>query len=92
MASSDSEPPRQLPSVPPPQDLYQTSDIRFVMIELGKVGVKVDRLIQDVEGHGAKIDAVRHQISFVKGAVWVLGALVTIAMVVITVYLRMVQH
>jgi hypothetical protein len=43
VASSDSGPPRELASVPPPQDLYQTSDIRFVMIELGKVGVCVRR-------------------------------------------------
>jgi hypothetical protein len=92
VASSDSESPRQLPSVPPPQDLYQTSDIRFVMIELGKVGVKVDRLIQDVEGQGAKIDAVRHQISFVRGALWVFGALIAIATAAITLYLKTGQH
>jgi hypothetical protein len=86
-----SGPPEQLASVPPPQDLYATSDIRFVMIELGKVGVKVDRLIQDVEGHGTKIDAVRHQISFVKGALWVIGALVAMLVALITLYLRLAR-
>jgi len=55
-----SGPPEQLANVPPPPDLYATSDIRFVMIELGKVSTKVDRLIQDVEGQGTKIDAVQH--------------------------------
>jgi hypothetical protein len=51
----DSGPPRQFPSVPP-QDLYPTSDIRFVMVELGKVGAKLDRLIEDVGKHSQKID------------------------------------
>lgn len=87
-----SEPPGQLPSVPPPQDLYATSDIRFVMIELGKVSVKVDRLIHDVDKQGTKIDAVQHQISFVKGALWVVGGLIAIAATVITLYLRSVAH
>jgi hypothetical protein len=61
--------------------LYPTSDIRFVMVELGKLGTKVDRLISDVEAQGtkidaqsAKIDAVCHQISFAKGALSVFGA------------------
>lgn len=87
-----SGPPGQLPNVPPPPDLYPTSDIRFVMIELGKVSVKVDRLIQDVEGQGAKIDAVRHQISFVRGALWVIGGVIAIAVAVITIYLRPALH
>jgi uncharacterized protein YoxC len=91
-ATGPSGPPGQLPNVSPPQDLYATSDIRFVMIELGKLSVKVDRLIQDVEGQGAKIDAVRHQISFVKGALWVIGGVIAIAVAVITVYLRSVLH
>jgi len=52
---SDSEVPRQFPNVTPPQDLHPTSDIRFVMVELGKVGTKLDRLIEDVDKHGDKI-------------------------------------
>jgi hypothetical protein len=51
-----------------------------VVMELQKlvaeVGAKTDRLIKDVEEHGDKIDAVRHQISFVRGALWVIGFLV----------------
>lgn len=88
----ESEPPRQFANVPAPQDLYPTSDIRFVMVELGKLGTKVDRLIQDVDRHGTKIDAVSHQISFVKGALWVIGSLVAIAIVSIPIYLRMATH
>jgi hypothetical protein len=85
----DSEPPRQFANVPTPQDLYPTSDIRFVMVELGKLGTKVDRLIQDVDRQGTKIDAVWHQISFVKGALWVLGGLFAIATVAVPIYFRM---
>jgi hypothetical protein len=62
------------------------------MIELGKVSVKVDRLIHDVDKQGTKIDAVQHQISFVKGALWVVGGLIAIAATVITLYLRSVAH
>jgi hypothetical protein len=75
-SESDSEPPRQFASVPPPQDLYQTSDIRFVMHEVGKLVAKVDRLIEDVGKHGDKIDGLRHQVTFVKGALWVIGFLI----------------
>ena len=60
----------------PPPDLYATSDIRFVMLKIGELMTKVDTLISDVEKHGDKIDQVRHQISFVKGALWVLGGVV----------------
>lgn len=56
-----------------PQDLYPTSDIRFVIHEVGKLTAKVDRLIEDVGKHSEKIDAVRHQVSFVKGAMWIIG-------------------
>lgn len=56
-----------------PRDLHPTSDIRFVMRDLGELTAKVDRLIADVAGHGTKIDEMRHQVSFVRGAIWVAG-------------------
>jgi hypothetical protein len=50
--------------------------------ELGAIGAKLDRVISDVEDHGAKIDDVRekiddlrHKVSFVRGGIWVLGGL-----------------
>jgi hypothetical protein len=92
MPDQESGPPRQFANVPTPQDLYATSDIRFVMLELGKLGTKVDRLISDVEAQSTKIDAVRHQISFVKGALWTVGAFVAIGMTVATIYLRTIVH
>jgi len=61
-----------------PTDLYDTTDIRFVMREVAKLSTQVDRLIQDVGKHGEKLDDVRHQISFVKGAVSVIGGLIVI--------------
>src|ERR1700733_932369 len=48
----------------PPRDLYPTSDIRFVLVEIGKLSASVDRLIDDVSAQGTKVDAIRHQVSF----------------------------
>jgi hypothetical protein len=43
------------------------------MLRIGELSSKVDRLIDDVAEQGTKIDSVNHQISFVKGALWVIG-------------------
>ena len=50
-----------------PRDLHPTSDIRFVMIELAKLSTLVDRLIKDVGNQEEKIDALRHQATYIKG-------------------------
>jgi hypothetical protein len=57
----------------PPRDLHPVADIRFVMNEMGKLTAKVDRLIADVEKHGDKVDALREQMSYFKGAFWIAG-------------------
>jgi len=61
----------------PPRDLHATSDIRFVMVEVAKLCTLVERLIKDVEGQDSKIDALRHQATYIKGglavAIVVLG-------------------
>jgi hypothetical protein len=53
------------------------------MIEIGKLTASVDRLVDDVKSHGAKIDDLRHQASFVKGAIYIgvlfIGAFIAIA-------------
>ncbi len=41
------------------------------MREVGRLTANVDRLIADVKSQGVKLDDVRHNISFLKGAVWV---------------------
>lgn len=67
-----------------PRDLYATSDIRFVMLSIGELMTKVDALLTAVEKQGDKIDALEHKVSFVKGAMWVMGgvlALISIAVV-----------
>jgi hypothetical protein len=52
------------------------------------LATKVDRLIEDVAKQGGKLDAVQHQISFVRGAMWVIGGLLGIALATVAVYVR----
>ena len=79
---------------PPPQMLDHSFTLQAVM-ELQKsvaeLATKTDRLIKDVEGQGAKMDAVRHQITFVRGAVWVFGGLLALASIVMAA-LRLIPH
>ncbi len=70
----------------PPRDLYPISDIRFVLVEIGRLGTKVDRLIDDVKSHNDKIDAVRHQVSFVKGALWVIAGVLAFVVFMVSAY------
>ncbi|MEO8925900.1 MAG: hypothetical protein ABI306_01940 [Caulobacteraceae bacterium] len=73
--SAQNAPPIEFPQATP-RELYSTSDIRFVMLELGKLTSQVGRLIEDVRGHGEKVDALRHQVTFVRGALWVIAGVV----------------
>lgn len=59
---------------------------------VGGLCKEVERMSVDIRSHGDKIDVVRQQISFVKGAVWVIGGLVTFAIVGAGVYLRLMTH
>ncbi|WP_158935077.1 hypothetical protein [Burkholderia sp. S171] len=78
------ETPKEFAEIPPPRDLYATSDIRFVMLEIGKLTASVDRLISDVKSHGEKIDQVRHQVTFVKGALYALAPIVALISYLLT--------
>lgn len=73
-----SEVPRQFPSVPPPVDLYPTSDIRFVLIELGKIGTKIDGLSDKIEKQTTKVEVLERTVDRVKTggyvAIAILGA------------------
>ncbi|HTT80936.1 MAG TPA: hypothetical protein VMF86_14770 [Stellaceae bacterium] len=53
------------------------------------LATKVDRLISDVSRQGEKIDAVQHQISFVRGAVWVIGGLIAVGLAAAAIYVRL---
>lgn len=59
-------PPADYASVPP-RDLHPTSDIRFVITEVAKLTTLVERLISDVKEQGEKLDALRHQATYIKG-------------------------
>jgi len=50
-----SAPPTDFAQVPP-RDLHPVADIRFVMIELGKLTANVDRLIEDMKAHGEGLE------------------------------------
>jgi hypothetical protein len=56
---------------------------------VASLATKVDRLIEDVGKQGDKIDTVQHQISFVRGAVWVIGGLLAIALAAAAIYVRL---
>lgn len=77
-------------SGPPPQDLYPTSDIRFVLVEIGKLSTKVDRLITDVDKLDNKLGKVRDTLTFVRGVLWVVGGLTFLALTVAGVTARFI--
>ena len=86
--SSDESGPPPEASGAPFKELYPVADIRFVLVEIGKLTTQVQRLITDTSKHGDKIDEVRHQISFVKGALWVIGGLLVIFGAISVWYLK----
>jgi hypothetical protein len=59
---------------------------------LGGLCEKVDGMSANLKSQGDKIDVVRQQISFVRGALWVIGTLVTIAIVGAGAYLKYISH
>lgn len=65
-AGSD-QPPEEFAQATP-RDLHPTSDIRFVMVETAKLSTLVERLISDVGTQESKIDNLRHQATYIKGA------------------------
>ena len=90
---SQSGPPRDFPSVPPP--VPSGGEDRFTVqlrIELkgavAELSAKTDRLVRDMEAQSSKLDGVRQQIAFVRGAVWVIGALVMFLIAAVGLYLR----
>lgn len=48
------------------------------MLKIGELMTKVDTLIGKVDKQGDKIDALEHKVSFVKGAMWVMGGVLAI--------------
>jgi hypothetical protein len=97
---------RDKPTVPTERDFAVTTPQTTPMLDhsftlqaimelqksVSELATKTERLIKDVEGQGSKVEDVRHQISFVKGALWVVGTLIVFAMAAIGVYLRFLSH
>ena len=83
-----------MPSVPPPGQTpmldhsFTLQAIMELQKTIGDLSAKTDRLITDVAGHGTKIERIGHQISFVKGALWVIGALIVLTSTAIGLYLK----
>ena len=50
-------------------------DTRYILTEIGKLSVKVDRLVDGMASTSSKVDGLRGQVAFVKGAAWVIGVL-----------------
>jgi hypothetical protein len=91
---SDQGAPGELPQGSP-RDLHPTSDIRFVITEVAKLTERIDNLIDrvgDLKSDGKetrdRLFSIEKSISFVKGAVWVLGGFFALSLVVIGVLLR----
>ena len=70
--------PQQFAEVPPPRDLYATSDIRFVMTEVGKLTANVDHLISNVGKLSDKLTALNTSVDRFKTSIWVVAACLAI--------------
>ena len=67
-----SETPTEFPSVPP-RDLYPTSDIRFVMVEVGKLTEAVNTLKETLKETKTTVDWLKYIIALATGAIIVIG-------------------
>jgi hypothetical protein len=71
-------------SVPPaapnthPRDLFNMTDIRVVMVEIGKLSANVDTLIKTVDKHGDKLEAIATKEAWTRGVIAAVGAVLTI--------------
>ncbi len=77
-SEGESGPPPESAMGAPVRDLHPTMDARFVLVEIGKLTSKVDRLIDDVATLTRNVSELRGHVAFVKGAFWVVGGLVVV--------------
>ena len=82
------------PAVTTPENLYPTSDIRFVMQaigtmhhSIGELTANVNRLIADGKSQGDKLDTLRHQATYIKGALAASVVLIGVFVAVSTFFL-----
>jgi hypothetical protein len=77
-----STPPEQIANVPPPIQMMDMSSVLLQSImemqkSVSEVGTKTNRLVLDVAKLNEKVDTIRNQVSFVRGASWIIGILLT---------------
>ena len=78
-------PPGQTPMLDHSFTLQAIMELQRTLAELG---AKTERLIKDVESQNGKLDAVRHQVTYAKGALVILAAILGIGITVATAYVR----
>jgi len=70
----------QIPAQEAPRDLYPTADLRFVLLEIGKLGSRLEVLAADFGRLDRRLGGAhpdpRHTLAFVRGAVWALGCFI----------------
>ena len=59
-------------------------DMQFVLLEIGKLSSNVERLITDVNAVGDKVDNLRHQVTFVRGMLYVLSGVMAVGVYLLT--------
>lgn len=59
-------------------------DMQFVLLEIGKLSSNVERLLVDVKSMGDKVDSLRHQVTFVRGILYVLSGVMATGVYLLT--------
>ncbi len=80
-----SAPPERIANVPAPAPLMDMNSIFLQSImetqkAVAELGAKTDRLIADVGKQSEKIEGIRGQINFFKGAAWIIGGILAAAL------------
>lgn len=57
------------------------------MLEIGKLTTMVQGLKTTADKHGDKLDDLSHKVAFVKGAMWVIGGVITVGLLILGWYL-----
>jgi hypothetical protein len=84
----NNKPPQSLASVPPHISTpmldhgFTLQTVMELQKSVGALGAKTDRLIMDVQDHGNTLKDVNGKMSFVRGAMRVVGSLVAIAIAI----------
>ena len=83
-------PPQRFATTPPPPQALDslTQQIYVLSASVSALEAKLARVIDDAADHENQIDTIRNQVSFVRGVVWVIGALIAVALVVAGIYFK----